>query len=162
MLHYIGTAAGTRPYVNPHSSADVVASISHPLGYASWATPERFVQHKWDGNYHCTADVPDSSMSVDLGADRSVVPSHYCLRHGKNALRNWELQESNDGAEWSTLKQHQNDKSLADKPGSEAAWPVETEQAFRHFRIQQTGPNAGQMRATTTTYIVMDSSCTVS
>jgi hypothetical protein len=149
VLHHIGTAGGSRAYVNPHDSGDVIASITnpHPQG-VTYCASERFVQHQSDGKHNLTDNLADSSMSVDLGADRSVVPSHYCLRNGYyDALRNWELQGSNDGAEWSTLKQHQNDKSLKAERGSVAAWsvaawPVETEQAFRHFRIQQTGLNS--------------------
>ena len=143
VLHHISTAGGSRAYVNPHDSGDVIVSITNPHD-GTCCAPERFVQHQSDGKYNWTDGVADSSMSVDLGADRSVVPSHYCLRNSNYycALRNWELQGSNDGAEWSTLKQHQNDKSFSDEACSVAAWPVQTEQAFRHFRIQQTGPNS--------------------
>ena len=113
--------------------------------------PKNFVQHTHASplcNY--TDNTPNSWMAVDLGAGRALVPDHYCLRsdqHGNSKLRNWELQGSNDGAQWTTLRQHANDQSIAEEPMATAAWPLEPGtvqgRAFRHFRVLQTGKNAG-------------------
>ena len=85
-------------------------------------------------------------MAVDLGEGRSLRLDHYCLRSDSFAtykLRNWNLQGTNDGVEWTTLRQHVNDQSLGLTRMSTAAWPVEGCQvAYRYFRVFKTGPNS--------------------
>jgi hypothetical protein len=117
-------------------------------------TPHCFVQHRHDGKDNYTKDEPKSWMSVDLGEGRSLAPDHYCLRHVYNdhgmfpqnfhAMRNWQLEGSNDGIHWDTLRSHANDTALDNDCVSEAAWPVhqDTNTAYRHFRILQTGGNS--------------------
>jgi hypothetical protein len=57
-------------------------------------------------------------------------------------LRNWQLQASNDGAEWTTLRTHANDEALAKTAWSTASWAVEGGKgAFAQFRVLQTGKN---------------------
>ena len=85
-------------------------------------------------------------MSVDLGEGRSLRPNHYCLRHSNNStqkLQNWRLEGSHDGSTWVALRTHTNDESIALQEMATAAWPVEgATEAFRHFRILQTGLNS--------------------
>jgi hypothetical protein len=123
--------------------------------------PLRFVQHRHDGKYNFTNDTPGSWMSVDLGAGRRLAPDHYCLRsdgtHSGSDYkpRRWRLEGSDDGGHWATLRTHDNDAALAQAPFSEAAWPVQAQEAvkgqgggsgrptsYRHFRILQTGANS--------------------
>ena len=93
-----------------------------------------------------TLNYPESWLAVDLGEGRSLVVDHYCLRsdlNNRHKLRNWELQGSLNGQTWQTLRAHQGDESLASQSMSTAAWPVNAgAQAFRHFRILQTGANS--------------------
>jgi len=57
-------------------------------------------------------------------------------------LRNWSLQGSNDGKNWTLLKKHVNDNTLNSNFGT-ASWPVkEATRNFRHFRVLQTGHNS--------------------
>ena len=143
VLNHIGTAGGTREWVNPCTSGDVaVAWSSVHVG------PEEQFVSKWDwkaqGSY--TNNEANSWMRVDLGATRSLVVRHYALRHdhnGYNALRNWELQGANaaDGP-WTTLRRHDNDASIEPKCGFVAAWAVEGAAPFRFFRIHQHGPES--------------------
>lgn len=144
VLYHIATDGGTRPYANPHASGKVQASWS-----SCWnGEIKSFVQHSHAQPMYCyTKDKPNSWMAVDLGEGRSLLPNYYCLRadlHGtdKFKLRNWELQGSDDGAAWVTLRTHANDSALKGSMGT-AAWPVEgADRAYRHFRILQTGPNS--------------------
>ena len=98
--------------------------------------------------YNFTANQPGQWMQVDLGAGRSLVPNHYCLRHGNgnydvHALRHWVLEGSEDANSWTTLRTHSNDQAMAAASMSVAAWPVEgATKAFRYFRIRQTGKNS--------------------
>jgi hypothetical protein len=76
------------------------------------------------------------------------VPSYYCLRHGRSdgchRLKSWDFEGSNDGSSYTVLRAHRNDSSLADQAFSVAAWKVEgVKQAYRYFRIRQTGWNSG-------------------
>jgi hypothetical protein len=96
--------------------------------------------------YNFTKNAPNQWMSLDLGEGRSLRPDHYCLRHdnsGTYALRHWRLEGSHDGSTWVALRTHANDASIAAASMATAAWPVEgATEAFRHFRILQTGENS--------------------
>jgi len=144
VLYHIGTEGGTTPYVNPHDAGRVVATASTFGPFGSRAS--RFVQHRHPegGVYNITSNQPNSWMAVDLGERHSLVLTHYCLRSTRSPHkpRTWTLQGSNDGNEWTVLKSHTNDSSLAEQSNSEAAWPVEAAGAYRHFRIRQTGWNS--------------------
>jgi hypothetical protein len=131
-------------YRNPHELGEVVSSSSS--GFVG-GLARAFVQHAHATPvYNCTNDTPQSWMAVDLGEGRSLVVDHYCLRsdrHTRHKLRNWELQGSLDGQTWQTLRIHLSDTSLPHQAMSTAAWPVDAgAQAFRHFRIAQTGVNS--------------------
>ena len=149
MLYHIGTKGGTRPYRNPHASGEVVASLSSTGGGGS--DPTRLVEHVHAEPVHNnTMNTPNSWMAVDLGAGRSLLPAHYCLRSanqsGSHKLRHWRLEASNDGNEWTTLRHHTGNASLSTESMSVAAWPLEPAtvqgRSFRHFRIVQTGKNS--------------------
>ena len=104
VLHHIATEGGTSPYVNPHTAGRVVASRSSSrTGHAS-----NFVAGPCQG--WCSTDKePNSWMAVDLGAGRRLTVNHYALRHGGEGpfvLSNWELQGSEDGLTWTTLRRH--------------------------------------------------------
>ena len=145
ILHHIGTRGGTAAYRNPHELGEVVSSCSSP-GYR--AKVDVFVQHAHATPvFSYTSNTPQSWMAVDLGEGRSLVVDHYCLRadehDASHKLRSWELQGSLDGQTWQTLRAHQNDTSLPLQAMSTAAWSVDAgAQAFRHFRIYQTGANS--------------------
>jgi hypothetical protein len=88
-------------------------------------------QHVHDDEYNHTDNKPGCWMKFAIvGAGRMTVDC-YCLRHGYDggntgrALRNWQLQASNDGAEWTTRRAHANDEALAKAAFSTASWAVE-------------------------------------
>ena len=112
------------------------------------SSPEWFVQHQHaEPVYNHTINEPNQWMSVDLGEGRSLHPDHYCLRHnhgGAHVLRHWRLEGSHDGRAWVALRTHTDDASIVIASMATAAWPVEgATEAFRHFRILQTGPANG-------------------
>jgi hypothetical protein len=65
-----------------------------------------------------------SWFSIDLGKGRTLSPSAYTVRHGRedgtDALRTWELQGSQDGKVWVMIKAHDNDTGLT------GAWATAT------------------------------------
>ena len=144
ILHHIGTRGGMAAYRNPHELGEVVSSGS---SFGAGAV-EHFVQHAHAAPVHNFTGINAQSwLAVDLGEGRSLVVDHYCLRSdqhsGYHKPRNWELQGSLDGQSWQTLRAHQSDSSLSSQPMSTAAWPVDAgAQAFRHFRVLQTGVNS--------------------
>ena len=143
VLHRIGTDHGRRAWVNPHTDGRVVAAMSRIDG-----APHKFVGRSGDGSC-VTYSTPNAWMSVDLGAERTVVPTHYCLRNDADAncvVRNWTLEgrAADAGAEdWQQIKRHDNDETLAKRAHSVGAWPVDAGgRAFRHLRVRQHGMNA--------------------
>jgi hypothetical protein len=145
-LYHIATQGGARPYRNPHIAGDVVVSSSKSAGGKFRASV--LVDHISEPcrNYIYCAGESNTWVAVDLGEGRSLRLDHYCLRsdnHATHKLRSWILQGTNDGVEWTTLRQHVDDQSLEDTPMSTAAWPVEgCDVPYRYFRIFKTGPNS--------------------
>lgn len=144
-LYYIATQGGARPYRNPHTAGDVVVSSSHTYQYFRASVLVDHISEPCPNYIYCVGN-SDSWMAVDLGEGRLLRLDHYCLRSDNfdtYKLRNWNLQGTNDGVEWTTLRQHVNDQSLGDTPMSTAAWPVEgCNVAYRYFRVFKTGPNS--------------------
>ena len=146
VLYHIGTAGGTLFYQNPHTAGDVVVSWSGVGG----GSVDHFVQHRHASPVASyTNNVVNSWMQVDLGPDRSLRPTHYCLRHDAtngHAPMNWRLEGSNDGTNWTTLSNHTNDQSmLQNQCMSEANFTLaNVNERYRWFRIFQHGPNASR------------------
>jgi hypothetical protein len=142
VLHYLGTQGGARPYQNPHVAGEVIARRSTIGG----GTPEALVHNRLD--LECwTDDRAGSWISVDLGEGRTLCPEAYAVRstsHSHSKLRHWQLQASEDGVTWVTLRRHANDTTLTQVPHSQAEWALDAAvvggRSFRHFRLLQTGP----------------------
>ena len=58
-------------------------------------------------------------------------------------LRNWRLESSDDGDNWTILREHNDDSNIAadGEAGATASWPVDysREEGYRYFRILQVG-----------------------
>jgi hypothetical protein len=142
VLHHIATEGGTSAYVNPHSAGRVVASRSSDLD----GSDDMFVAGPCPGSSYTDFN-PNSWIAVDLGAGRQLIVNHYALRYGcrdiSGAPRNWELQGSEDGEAWATLRRHDDDETMEAKGFFVAHWAVEGVTApYRHFRVHQHGPNS--------------------
>jgi len=110
-----------------------------------------------------TQNQPYSWYQVDLGSERKVIPTHYTMGYGSPGTGCyplfWLFQGSNsitrtsetygskpddipqNDTDWRTLSVHNNDRSLF---GDWAVhtWKLNTCQAYRYFRVIQTGPNS--------------------
>jgi E3 ubiquitin-protein ligase HECTD1 len=141
VLYWIGTKRGTARWRNPclvNSGISVTASSTEK------GDPINLVGRKPTELW--TMDVPSSWFCVDLGSTRSLLLTHYTLRHGgnskKDSLRNWVLQASDDGINWKVLSRHRDEKDL-DSNFATCSWPVMSSSVpFRFFRILQTGHNS--------------------
>jgi len=121
--------------------------------------PEDFIER---GKIHCwTSNEPFSWYCVDLGPNKALVPNYYTFQYGSSGNyacpRNWLIQGSNtynmsrdlEDPNWITLRNHTSDESIDSEYGIKS-WPVTTIQAFRYFRIIQTGKNSYKVPVNTT------------
>ncbi len=77
-----------------------------------------------------------------------IKPRAYTLRHYSSwdteALRNWNLEGSNNGIDWHLIKRHINDESLTEK-GQSYTWKLterDCNEFYQILRIQLTGANS--------------------
>ena len=106
------------------------------------------------GFVSATKNEKRSWWCVDLTENYALQLTHYTLRHGNNTtlsyLVSWELQGSlvGDKYSWKTLKTHELDDGLKGVvPYKTCTWPVdENSEAFRFFRIFQTGNHSSARR----------------
>ena len=90
----------------------------------------------------CVSEPEEAAwFSIDFGKQLKIKPTAYTLRHytswDTEALRNWNLEASNDGNEWIVIKKHENDESLH-KRGQAHTWTIEEcNQYYRIFRIKR-------------------------
>ncbi|XP_075186206.1 E3 ubiquitin-protein ligase HECTD1 isoform X8 [Anomaloglossus baeobatrachus] len=147
IMYWIGTNAKTAyEWVNPAAYGLVVVTSSEGRNLPYGRLEDILSRDSSALNCH-TNDDKSAWFAIDLGL--WIVPSAYTLRHargyGRSALRNWVLQVSKDGQNWTTLYTHVDDCSL-NEPGSTATWPLdpprEEKQGWRHVRIKQAGKNA--------------------
>ncbi|XP_015750977.1 PREDICTED: uncharacterized protein LOC107330958 [Acropora digitifera] len=95
-----------------------------------------------------TKDEEQSWWCVDLTENYALYLTHYTLRHGPKTnisyLLNWRLEGSLDGQSWQTLRRHDNDRGLTgNHPYRRCTWAIDGNvNAFRYFRILQTGKNS--------------------
>ena len=79
-------------------------------------------------------------FAASRGSGKKVTKATRRWGAATQPLRNWQLQASNDGAEWTTLRAHTNDEALATTAFSTASWAVEGGKgAFAQFRVLSTG-----------------------
>jgi len=132
-LFWIGTCAGTRDWKNPFEDGLVGVSSSQPLcGDASNCVARR----QLIGGI-AIKDAYDEWVSIDLKSF-SVKPTHYSLCHGGNEfMKNWNLEASVDGVDWTICKEHIEDEGL--HPHGVYTWPISAQYEFyRYFRLRST------------------------
>ena len=109
-MHTYSTYVHT--YVNTYVHTYIHDSIhsSPQLVYYTYLLVVKF--------HFCVCLYSNAWFAVDMGL--WVYPSSYTLRHsrgyGRSALRNWLVQVSKDGKEWTTIRTHEADSALND-PG---------------------------------------------
>jgi hypothetical protein len=143
LIGALGTAGGKQPYQNPMDRGVVAVTAS---SVATGSALNAVVGNR--AARFSTNPIPNSWVQIDLKG-RSVIPTHYSLRHydswDTEALRSWVLEGSKDGAAWAALMTHSNDVSLNAK-GATKTWTLprsaESNAAYRFFRVRQTGPNS--------------------
>lgn len=156
VLYALGTNFGTQAYVNPKLSNVVDVQFSGDgANYYSRSTGHKHGefhqssqiivsnQHPGDNATQWSRGAVGAWFQVDLKSFKLQV-THYCYRGdyggGGNHPRTWDLQGSNDGANWTTLKSHHGDGSVTNTCCG--SWPVVSADFFSKFRILNKGnPN---------------------
>ena len=102
-------------------------------------------QNNEQNNYQSKNDNQDIYVCFDL-KDRRIQMTSYSIKSyaaGQNwhHLKNWKIEVSNDGNEWTTIDEHKNDSTLnGDRAIGTFKIQQET-QFYRFIRLHQTGKN---------------------
>lgn len=146
VMFFLGTNGRTKKYDNPCRSGQVTVTSSEGKGKGSTQLAA-IVGRERAG---CAIYYKQNCwFAVDLGANRTLSPTAYTLRHGRedgtDALRNWEFQGSNDGKMWTTIMGHEGDAALTGG-WSTATWSMdpnpEVSKGYQMFRIRKNGTNS--------------------
>ena len=158
VFYYIGTYGLSRTYNNPHELKLIKAfGSSLQTGYYSDFVGRNIVNL-------CTDNEENSFLGVDLGPDRSLIPTLYSIRNrdsSSNVLLNWCLQGSNDKINYEILDKrifNSEDNNIKDKykqyknllkePKTTSTWGISKrirekfQNGFRYFIIKQIGKNS--------------------
>ena len=147
VLYAIATERHTQPWQNPVDSRRVAVSSSSLLDDSA---PLSAVVGQ-DVVRCVTQPRPHSWIALDL-LDKTLLLTAYTLRHYASwdieALRNWRLEASTGGDDWTLLREHVNDEALNAK-GKAATWNIDLSapgcnRPYRLFRILQTGENSNK------------------
>jgi len=148
LFYWLGTSGGTTEFKNPLAQklVDVTSTNLCNQNASQWifeghlASRDIFFKPPFSG--------PDSCwFTIDLLNFR-ISPTKYTLRAASAntgyvpaAPRNWLLEGSVDGNQWTTLSDHKNDTTLATVFKATASWTLQNpqEEYFRFIRFKQTG-----------------------
>jgi hypothetical protein len=112
-----------------------------------------------------THNEPFSYFGVDLGKDRTLLPTCYTIRNrnaSSHVMMNWHFEASNDKVNWTLLdrrifltgdnswdQQFEEDQKQLCHRGATSTWGIDTElyrelgfDGYRYFRIVQVGKNS--------------------
>jgi len=156
VLYNLATQFGDRAYTNPKESGVIdirfspdganyySKSTGHLTGnYEKSAKIIAENKHPGDNATQWSKGAPNAWFVIDL-KNAKVKLTKYVYRGdyggGNNHPKTWELQGSNDGTNWVTLKTHNNDSSVS--MTNCGGWDVQATEAFSQFKIQNKGaPN---------------------
>ena len=143
IIYNLSTDNGTKPFTNAAIAGKVVVQASSLMPDS--APISDFVDRKVVRLV--TKPQPDSWMMIDF-INKAVIPTHYSLRHYSTwdveALRNWNLEGSNDGFNWTVIHKHTNDAALNAK-GATYTWALHNvREQYRMFRLLQWGTNSNK------------------
>merc|ERR1711994_635456 len=84
--------------------------------------------------------------SIEFVDGVTVKPTKYTLSHytayGGYCLRSWAFEGSEDGAQWTVIKEHSNDESLK-RRGQSHSWDTPNADGyFSRFRVRMTGEDS--------------------
>eukprot|EP00127_Corallochytrium_limacisporum_P002485 Clim_evm42s128 gene=Clim_evmTU42s128 len=163
IVYALATNLNTSDWIDPHNHGRVTVKLTAPEGpfvkAANFVSKNARVRNALPGR--------TAAVTLDLGPKCSANVTHYALRHdSENAgfLRHWCFEASNDGQEWTLMREHRDDESVnyagqtvvfrthatlamkapssGGSPGSPLSLGATQPAAyFRMFRVRLLGPN---------------------
>ncbi|KAL6606420.1 hypothetical protein ACP70R_042073 [Stipagrostis hirtigluma subsp. patula] len=149
VIYYAGTSFGKHQWMNPVLIKNITVTASSPN--SRYTDPKALVSKNFQGTCFAGPCIEDgkkcSWWMVDIGQDHQLMCNYYTVRQdGSTAfMRSWVLQGSVDGRNWTSLRVHDDDRTIC-HPGQFASWSIAGPQAllpFRFFRVALTEPAAG-------------------
>ncbi|MBM4379852.1 MAG: fibronectin type III domain-containing protein, partial [Deltaproteobacteria bacterium] len=156
-LYWLGSARGLGSWANPLRTGYATGSNSATITGCSTLSSTTSCDTGWTSNRNVgttvnpanASDIPVSTTSTttafvrhDLGADHTLVLNRYALRSRCDAAshypRNWLLQGSNDGSNWTTLRPHAFEGTLLARCRW-SSWAISSSIGYRCFRIARDG-----------------------
>ena len=149
LCYALGSNFGKKAWANPATAGLVTVTPSKKKGDS-----QSMDAVCGRSTVRCVTDVGADAdgqrpwITIDFSKSGKIAPTHYTLRHyiswNIEALRSWVLEASNDGKEWTLIKEHKNDEALNAK-GKAHTWKVNEEkehEQYGHFRLRMTGKNS--------------------
>ncbi|XP_051126591.1 BTB/POZ domain-containing protein At2g30600 [Andrographis paniculata] len=146
VLYFVGTSYGEHQWVNPVLCKKVTITASSPL--SRFTDPKVLVSRCYQGMSFAGPRLEDGRNTawwmVDIGQGHQLMCNYYTLRQdgSRSFIRDWSLQGSMDGHNWTNLRVHERDETIC-KPGQFASWPIIGPNAllpFRYFRVVLNAP----------------------
>eukprot|EP01083_Nonionella_stella_P080141 220057_1 len=144
IVYFLGTNFGEEQWENP-SERGLIA-LNSLSGWNAGSVNDmvgRTCNQSW--SYHKTEN---NWITIDFGEKLKVKPTGYTLQYSNNEgacewyLRNWNLEGSNDGSDWTVIKHHKNDETFT-KTNESHTWTwSDCNTYYQQFRIKMTGKNA--------------------
>eukprot|EP01083_Nonionella_stella_P119376 356792_1 len=167
IINYIAIFAFYAPsyeYKSDFDTNGIVYAIATHYGQTKWTNPGkqgliRIKSSRWlDGNIEdvlsrtkaaswcSSSSFTNAWLSIDFRAKKKIKPSHYTLRNdcGGFYLRKWNFEGSNNGTDWTVLREHDNDTSLNSAYDTHT-WAINVDQYYQMFRIFMTGEDSSNM-----------------
>jgi len=141
LVTFLGTRCNTQQWQNPAQLGFIQIRTS---GLMHDSAPAHMVVGRQ--SVRCvTKPLKHAWVVVDF-QNYAIKPTRYTLRHYSSwdteALRNWRLEGSLDGENWTTIRQHDNDESLRFK-GQSYTWLLrKIDSYYSMFRIFQFDKNS--------------------
>eukprot|EP01083_Nonionella_stella_P232005 818828_1 len=148
ICYALGTNFGTKTWENPSKNGLIAVRYAHGTPHNVEYVVGRGNAHNYVSNDH---KITKQYFTVDFGVKLKLKPNYYSLKHGDGdnsyCIRNWRFEGSNDGVEWTVLKNHENDCSLNVAYGT-CSWPIfGCTEYYKMFRIYHCGKNKSSTEA---------------
>ena len=129
-LHYITLQHSTLSYTTLYTTQHYT-TLNYIIHYTNALLKIDIVQHSIKYNSHDRG----SWISIDIGTNRRLVPTRFCVLHGdteqQNAIRNFSIQgRVRESEPWVQLKNFKNNKKLLDECHSTASWGIKRKKSF--------------------------------
>ena len=141
VVYWVGTKYGTeKKWKNPSKRGLIRVDSS------GWGTDNIDAMVAKEACREFSENIVGAWASIEFVDGVTVRPTKYTLSHETAShylcLRSWVFEGSNDGAKWTAIREHSNDKSLWRK-GQSHSWDTPNADGyFNRFRVRMTGGNS--------------------